>query len=325
MVMKKEIALGIDIGGTNTVFGLVDRAGSYLAGGSIPTDKYADVGGYLQALYAEIEKMRSFLDEQFSFVGIGIGAPNANYYQGTIEDAVNLRWNNGIVPFCDMMKSYFPQIPSFITNDANAAAIGEMVYGGARGMKDFVMVTLGTGLGSGFVANGKLIYGHDGFAGELGHIIVTPNGRQCNCGRRGCLETYVSAPGVRRTVFEMMAVYNDASALRSVPFDAMTSKMAAEAAGKGDRIAIAAFEYTSEMLGRALATVVDITSPEAIFIFGGLAKAGDLIFRGAKQAMESNVLSTFANKVKILPSQLTENAAIYGAAALVWSELDNKK
>jgi len=224
-----------------------------------------------------------------------------------------------------MLKKYFPNIPSFITNDANAAAIGEMVYGGAKGMRDFVMVTLGTGLGSGFVANGELIYGYNSFAGELGHVVVTPNGRQCNCSRRGCLETYVSATGVKRTVFEMMCRYNYPSDLRNITFNDMTSKIVADAALKGDKIALETFDFTAKTLGRALATVVNITTPEAIFLFGGLAKAGDLIFKEAKAEMDRYVLPIFEGKVKLLPSQLTENAATYGAAALAWNELDKKK
>ena len=220
-----------------------------------------------------------------------------------------------------MMKEFYPQLPIFLTNDANAAAIGEMIYGGAKGMKDFIMVTLGTGLGSGFVANGQLIYGSDGFAGELGHIIVSPNGRQCGCGRNGCLETYVSATGVKRTAYKMMAKYNYPSDLRLVPFNEMTAKMVSEAAQKGDMIAINTFKYTGKMLGEALANMVAITSPEAIFLFGGLAKAGPLLFEPTKDHMEMNVLKIFANKVKLLPSQLDKNAAIYGAAALVWNEL----
>jgi glucokinase len=318
--MKKEIALGIDIGGTNTAYGLVDRVGNYLAGGNIHTDEYATVDDYLAALHAEIKKLYAFLDEQFSFVGIGIGAPNANYYKGTIENAVNLPWN-GNIPFCEMLKKYFPT-PAFITNDANAAAIGEMVYGGAKGMKDFIMATLGTGLGSGFVANGQLIYGHDSFAGELGHNIVEYGGRQCNCGRQGCLETYVSATGVKRTVFEMMCKYNYPSELRSVSFNDMTSKMVSEAAGRGDEIALLAFDFTADLLGKGLATAVNLTSPEAIFLFGGLAKAGDLIFTKALRTLDEYVFPPFSGKVKLLPSQLPENAAIYGAAALVWNELE---
>ncbi|GHT12627.1 glucokinase [Bacteroidia bacterium] len=318
--MKKEIALGIDIGGTNTAFGLVDREGNYLAGASIATDKHADINDYLKEMSAEIEKLNAFLKGQFEILGIGIGAPNANYYKGTIENAVNLRWK-GVIPFCNMLKAYFPDIPSFITNDANAAAIGEMVYGGAKDMKDFVMVTLGTGLGSGFVANGKLIYGHDSFAGELGHINVEPHGRQCNCGLQGCLETYVSATGVKRTVFEMMSRYNDPSPLRDISFNEMSAKKVSELAEQNDKIALKTFAFTGELLGKALANTVAITSPEAVFLFGGLAKSGRLIFDPTKEALDKNVLSTFAGKVKLLPSQLSDNAAVYGAAALAWNEL----
>ena len=197
-----------------------------------------------------------------------------------------------------------------------------MIYGGAKGMKDFIMITLGTGVGSGFVSNGQLIYGHDGFAGEFGHIIVSPNGRQCGCGRNGCLETYVSATGVKRTAYKMMAKYNYPSELRNIPFNEMTSKMICEAALKGDMIAINTFKYTAKMLGEALANIVAITSPEAIFLMGGLTNAGDLLFGPIKEHMEMNMLKMFSNKVKLLPSQLTKNVAIYGAAALVWNELD---
>lgn len=254
-------------------------------------------------------------------IGIGIGAPNGNYYKGSIEFAPNLRWHD-VIPLCDMMKEYYPTLPIYLTNDANAAAIGEMIYGGAKGMKNFIMVTLGTGLGSGFVANGELVYGHDGFAGELGHIIVSPNGRQCGCGRQGCLETYVSATGVKRTAYKMMAKYNYPSELRTIPFNEMTAKIVAEAAEKGDMIAINTFKYTGKMLGEALANAIAITSPEAIFLFGGLAKAGNLLFEPTKDHMEMNLLKIYSNKVKLLPSQLDKNAAIYGAAALVWKELN---
>ena len=318
--MKKEVALGIDIGGTNTAFGFIDREGNYLADGNILTGKHEDVHDYLRELYLEIEKVFDTIREGHTLIGIGIGAPNGNYYKGTIEYAVNLRWNE-VIPMCDMLQEYYPGIPVCLTNDANAAAIGEMVYGGARGMKDFIMVTLGTGVGSGFVSNGKLIYGHDGFAGELGHIIVSPNGRQCGCGRQGCLETYVSATGVKRTAYKMMAKYNYPSELRSIPFNEMTSKTICEAALKGDLRAINTFKYTAKMLGEALANMVAITSPEAIFLMGGLAKAGDLLFVPTKDHMEMNMLKNFSNKVKLLPSQLTQNVAIYGAAALAWNEL----
>lgn len=319
--MKKQVALGIDIGGTNTTFGLIDRAGVYIADATIGTQKYEDVKDYMRELCLQINNLLDPYRNNVELVGIGIGAPNGNYYKGSIEFAPNLPWHD-VIPLCDMMKEYFPGMPIFLTNDANAAAIGEMVYGGAKGMKDFIMVTLGTGLGSGFVANGKLIYGSDGFAGELGHTIVSPNGRQCGCGRNGCLETYVSATGVKRTAYKMMAKYNYPSDLRTVPFNEMTAKMVCDAALKGDMIAINTFKYTGKMLGEALANMIAITSPEAIFLFGGLTKAGDLLFEPTRDHMEMNVLKIFANKVKLLPSQLDKNAAIYGAAALVWNELN---
>ena len=321
MIMKKQVALGIDIGGTNTTFGFIDREGNYLADGNIETQKHEDINDYLKELYLEIEKVLDPLREEIEMIGIGIGAPNGNYYKGSIEFAPNLRWHD-VIPLCDMMKEYYPTLPIYLTNDANAAAIGEMIYGGAKGMKNFIMVTLGTGLGSGFVANGELVYGHDGFAGELGHIIVSPNGRQCGCGRQGCLETYVSATGVKRTAYKMMAKYNYPSELRTIPFNEMTAKIVAEAAEKGDMIAINTFKYTGKMLVEALANAIAITSPEAIFLFGGLAKAGNLLFEPTKDHMEMNLLKIYSNKVKLLPSQLDKNAAIYGAAALVWKELN---
>lgn len=319
--MKKDVALGIDIGGTNTAFGFIDREGNYIAEGNIPTSKHEDINDYMKELYYEIEQILDTIRQKVTLVGIGIGAPNGNYYKGAIEFAPNLRWHD-VIPLCDMMKEFYPELPVFLTNDANAAAIGEMIYGGAKGMKDFIMVTLGTGLGSGFVCNGQLVYGHDGFAGELGHIIVSPNGRQCGCGRNGCLETYVSATGVKRTAYKMMAKYNYPSELRAIPFNDMNAKIVSEAAAKGDMIAINTFKYTAKMLGEALANAVAITSPEAIFLMGGLAQAGALLFEPTKDHMEINMLKIFSNKVKLLPSQLTKNAAIYGAAALIWNELD---
>lgn len=319
--MKKQVALGIDIGGTNTAFGFIDKEGNYMAEGNISTNNHEDINDYLKELHMEIEKVLDTIRNEVELTGIGIGAPCGNYLQGTIEHASNLRWP-GVIPFCDLMKEFYPHLPVCLTNDANAATIGEMIYGGAKGMKNFVMVTLGTGVGNGFVSNGELIYGHDGFAGELGHIIVSPNGRQCGCGRNGCLETYVSATGVKRTAYKMMAKYNYPSELRAIPFNEMTSKTICEAALKGDMIAINTFKYTAKMLGEALANVVAITSPEAIFLMGGLTKAGDLLFGPTKEHMEMNMLKMFSNKVKLLPSQLTKNVAIYGAAALVWKELE---
>ena len=319
--MKTTVALGIDMGGTNTAFGFITKDGNFLAEGNIPTNKHEDINDYLKELHIAINTVYNTIRDKVELIGIGIGAPCGNYLQGTIENASNLNWG-GIIPFCDLLKEYYPTLPILLTNDANAATIGEMVYGGAKGMKDFIMITLGTGVGSGFVSNGQLIYGHDGFAGEFGHIIVSPNGRQCGCGRNGCLETYVSATGVKRTAYKMMAKYNYPSELRSIPFNEMTSKIICDAALKGDLIAINTFKYTGKMLGEALANIVAITSPEAIFLMGGLTKAGDLLFNPTKEHMEMNMLSMFRNKVKLLPSQLTQNVAIFGAAALVWKELE---
>jgi glucokinase len=220
------------------------------------------------------------------------------------------------------MKKYY-DLPSVITNDANAAAIGEMKFGAAKGMKDFIMITLGTGVGSGIVANGDLIYGADGFAGEIGHTIYDPNGRQCGCGRKGCLETYTSAGGIKRTVFELLALYNDESELRDISFNDMTSKKISEAARKGDKIALKAFDETGRILGIKLADAIAHTSPQAIILFGGLACSGELIFKPTQKYMEENVLNIFKNKVKLIPSALTAgNAAVLGASALIWNELD---
>lgn len=321
--MKTEVALGIDIGGTFTKFGFVDRNANYLAEGSIGTAKHEDIHTYLLELCNTTHEVLSTIEQSVTLVGIGIGAPNGNFYKGTIEYAPNLPWH-GIIPFTEMMKEYYPDIPICLTNDANAAAIGEMIYGGAKNMKDFLVITLGTGLGSGFVSNGKLIYGHDGFAGELGHVIVSPDGRQCSCGRKGCLETYVSATGVKRSAYKMIAKYTSPSLLRDIPFNQMDAKIISEAALAGDELARETFAYTGEMLGKALANVVAITSPEAIFLMGGLAKAGDLLFKPTREAMEQNMMKIFKNKVKLLPSQLDKNAAIYGAASLVWQEKEQE-
>lgn len=322
--MKTEVALGIDIGGTNTKFGFVDRAGNFIAEDTIITGRKEDIRDYLKDLCLATRLVWDKIRDRVILIGIGIGAPNGNYYRGTIEYAPNLPWH-GIIPFTDMMKEYFPDLPIYLTNDANAAAIGEMIYGGAKGMQDFLVITLGTGLGSGFVAHGKLIYGYDGFAGELGHVIVSPDGRQCYCGRKGCLETYVSATGVKRSAYKMMAKYISPSPLRDIPFNEMDAKIISDAADAGDELARETFAYTGEMLGRALANVVALTSPEAIFLMGGLAKAGELLFKPTREAMEKNLMQIFKGKVKLIPSQLMKNAAIYGAAALVWDgkEKDN--
>ncbi len=331
----KKLAIGIDIGGINTAFGLVDERGDVYAESVISTRKYPykeDYPTYIEDLSRALRTMLHSVDFEYELVGIGIGAPNANYHRGTIETPANL-WKfrpeetNGdettrIYPLADDLSKAFGGVKTLITNDANAATIGEMVYGNAKGMRDFVMITLGTGLGSGFVANGEMIYGHDGFAGEFGHVIVERGGRECGCGRRGCLEAYVSATGIKRTAFDLMAKMNTPSKLREIPFQDFDSAMISAAAAEGDPIALECFRYTGEMLGRALADVVTVTSPEAIFLFGGLAKAGKLIFEPTKWYMEENMLFAFKNKVKLLPSGIqSKNAAILGASALIWQSL----
>lgn len=317
----KDVVIGIDIGGTFTKFGIVDKDGNCLKENFTSTDKYSEFDVYLEHLHTEIVELISSINDAINIKGIGVGAPNGNYYQGTIEHAPNLNWK-GIVPFVEKFGEYFPGIPVRLTNDANAAAIGEMIYGGAKEMDDFVVITLGTGLGSGIVVNGNLVYGHDGFAGEVGHMNVKHRGRSCGCGNRGCLETYVSATGIKRTAFKLLAERIDPSELRDISFNDMTSKMISEAAKKGDKIALEAFELTGRILGVKLADVVAFSSPQAIFIFGGLAKAGDLIFEPTHRYMEESLLPIFRNKIKILPSQLQDaNAAVLGASALAWREL----
>jgi glucokinase len=319
-----EVVLGIDIGGTFTKIGVVDREGNCILSKSMVTQtEDSQVSTYLAQLHMEIEKMKEELPKNFQVIGIGIGAPNGNYYKGTIEHAANLAWK-GIVPFTDLMKKYF-DLPMALTNDANAAALGEMIYGGAVGMKDFIVITLGTGLGSGIVVNGDMVYGHDGFAGELGHIIVKPGGRQCGCGRQGCLETYVSATGIKRTVFKLLADSVDPSEMRKITFEELTPARIHEEALKGDKVALEAFEYTGDILGVKLADAVAHTSPEAVFICGGLAASGDFILKPTKESMEKNLLPIYRNKVKILPSGLKSgNVGILGAAALIWHELQKK-
>lgn len=314
-----QLVVGIDIGGTNTVYGLVDRTGIIHGQGVIPTAKYPDFDLYLQELYLGVQGLLKAVEHEYELLGIGIGAPNANHYQGTIENATNLPWS-GTVPFIEKLQVYYPGLPILLTNDAKAAAVGEMVYGAARGMRDFVVITLGTGLGSGFVASGQLIYGHDSFAGELGHVIVSQGGRMCGCGRQGCLETYVSATGIKRTIFKLMADRNLESEFRHIAYNDLTSEMITTAALAGDPLAIEAYEYTGKILGQALADAVAITSPEAIFLFGGLAKAGKYIFEPTRKYMELSLLSHYKGKIKILPSGLEgKNVAILGAASLIYA------
>jgi glucokinase len=318
--MRTEVTVGIDIGGTNTVLGFVDEQGKCLAESSVLTQAHEYAGLLVARLAAKIKELHQPLADLCEIVGIGIGAPNANYYRGTVEDPPNLSWK-GVTPLVALFKERF-DVPVVITNDANAAALGEMRFGAAKGMRDIIVITLGTGLGSGIIASGELIYGADGFAGEIGHTTVDPEGRLCGCGRRGCLETYASATGICRTVFEMLCNSRQESEFRDISFNQLTAKMITEAAHRGDAIALAAFEYTGSILGRKLAESVAHTSPEAIILFGGLANAGDLIFVPTKRAMEENLLGIFKGKVKLLPSSLPKgNTAVLGAAALSWTEL----
>ena len=328
----KKLAIGIDIGGINTAFGLVDEQGEVYAESVISTRKYPfveDYPTYVADLSEALHALCNELQFEYELVGIGIGAPNANIYSGMIEQPANLwKFNEQetnrdeqrrFFPLADDLSKAFGGVKALITNDANAATIGEMVYGNAKGMKDFIMITLGTGLGSGFVSNGEMIYGHDGFAGEFGHVIVERGGRECGCGRKGCLEAYVSATGIKRTAFELMATMNDRSPLREIPFAEFDSAMISKAAEAGDPIAKECFRLTGEYLGLALADAVTVTSPEAIFLFGGLAKAGKLIFEPTAHYMEENMMFAYKNKVKLLPSGIQgKNAAILGAAALIW-------
>ncbi len=317
--MGKPYVVGIDIGGQTTKTGIVDARGNVLAQSIIRTDKYTDVTPFIDELCESVISLAKSIGGIQQIRGIGIGAPNGNYYTGTIENAVNIIWGgSNSIPFARMVADKIG-IPVALTNDANAAAVGEMTYGAAKGMKDFIMITLGTGVGSGIVINGEVVYGHDGFAGELGHTTsVRYNGRLCNCGRTGCLETYASAIGVARTAREWLEMSKEPSLLREFT-EPITSKDVSEAASNGDELAIKVFEYTGQKLGEAFADFVAFSSPEAIILFGGLAKAGDLLLNPIEKHMNANLLPLWKNKVKIIFSQLKESdAAILGASALGW-------
>ncbi|OSZ78591.1 glucokinase [Chitinophagaceae bacterium IBVUCB1] len=312
---QQPLALGIDIGGTNTAFGIVDRRGQVLAKGSMPTKGYSTAHQYVKALAKEVAPLIKKVKRQH-ITGIGVGAPNGNYYTGEIVQAANLEWH-GIIPIAEMFREAFG-LSVTITNDANAAAIGEMQYGVARGMKDFIMITLGTGVGSGIVANGQLVYGHDGFAGEVGHMIAVRDGRECGCGRMGCLEKYCSASGVAYTAEKWLDVRTDKSLLRDMK-GKITSKTVYDVALTGDKLALDVFDYTGMLLGQTLADVVAITSPQAIVFFGGLAKAGDMLLKPVKKHLENNLLHIYKGKIELLQSALPDaDAAILGASALVW-------
>ena len=311
--------VGIDIGGQTTKLGVVDARGTVLSQTVIRTDTYTEVAPYIAELSAALNKVIADAGVEGQVRGIGVGAPNGNYYTGTIEAAVNLSWGgNHTIEFAKLLSEAMNGLPVALTNDANAAAVGEMTYGAARGMKNFIMITLGTGVGSGIVINGDVVYGHDGFAGELGHVAaVRNNGRTCNCGKTGCLETYASATGVARTAREWLELSDEPSILRSV--DNISSKDVYEAAKDGDELALRIFDFTGKMLGRSFADFIAFSSPEAIVLFGGLARAKEFLLKPIEEAMNANVLPLWRGKVKIVFSQLKESdAAILGASALAW-------
>ncbi len=315
----KEVVAGIDIGGTNTVFGLVDKTGNILAENRLKTTDHPKIKNFVSALAAAINKLGEG-KSNLKLAGIGVGAPNANYHKGTIELAPNLAWK-GIVPLAEYIRKKI-DVPVIVTNDANAAAMGEMIFGGAKKMKDFIVLTLGTGLGSGIVINGEVVYGHTGFAGELGHTIVVPGGRDCGCGRQGCYETYASASGLVRTVLYMLSEMREESSLRDIPPSDLTAKKIAEAAAKKDPIAVEALDYTAEILAFGIVNAIGFSSPEAVFLFGGLAQAGEMLFIPTRKYVDQNVQPIFKGTYKILPSGVPEsNAAVLGAAALAWNEL----
>lgn len=317
--VMKDFAIGIDIGGTNTKFGVVDRNGEIVDQDRVLTNEHENVQEFIEDLYRKIMPMIEKVGGIEKFVGIGMGAPNGNYYTGNIEHAANLKWK-GIIPVASMMAEKFG-LKVKLTNDANAAAVGEMMYGCAKGMKHFITITLGTGVGSGIVIDGKIVLGHDGFAGELGHVVVRPGGRlHKGTGIRGSLEAYASATGVRETALEMLSDNPDAvSLLRNYSAEELTSQVVFDCAMKGDKIAAQIFEFTGKILGEALANFIMFSSPEAIILFGGLTKAGDILMNPTRIAMEENLIQVFKNKVKLMFSELKEaDAAILGASALVW-------
>ncbi|WP_298632344.1 ROK family protein [uncultured Porphyromonas sp.] len=320
---NKPYVVGVDVGGTNTVFGIVDARGTIIRSDKIKSTNHVKVEDYVKELADSIISLANDAGGIDQIHGVGVGAPNGNYFTGSIDFAPNLLWK-GRIPMAYLLSEALNGIPVALTNDANAAAIGEMTYGAARGMKDFIEITLGTGLGSGIVVGGKLVYGHDGFAGEIGHTIIRRNGRSCGCGRFGCLETYCSATGVARTAKEFLTAREDDSLLRTLDIAEITSKDVYDAAVQGDKLALDVFETTGAILGEALADSVAYTSPEAIILFGGLTKAGSILLEPVKRHMEQNLLAIYKDKVKILVSELKESdAAVLGASALGW-EADRK-
>lgn len=321
---SSNLAIGIDIGGTNTEYGIVNHRGEILTKGRIRTDGYTRVEPYIEELYENLMPIIERYQQNATIIGIGIGAPNANYYKGIIEYAPNLKWE-GVVPLAKLIREKFG-IACMMTNDANAAALGEMTYGAARGFKDFIMITLGTGMGSALVCNGQLVYGQDGYAGELGHTIIIRDGRKhWKTPLLGSLESYVSATGVMLTAKEMLQQSNEESLMRNYDQAKIDSRLVYECAIKGDKVAREVYRFTGQILGEALANFIMVTSPEAIVLFGGVIKAGDLFLQPAREHMEKNVLPLYKNKVKLILSELNEaDAAILGASTLVW-ELPHEK
>ncbi|HMY85251.1 MAG TPA: ROK family protein [Saprospiraceae bacterium] len=321
MSSTEDLAIGIDIGGTNTKFGIVNRNGKVFHRGEIKTRKHAEVAPFIDELYLSILPMIEYAGGPARIRGIGVGAPNGNFYNGTIEYAPNLSWK-GVIPLAKMFREKF-DMDVILTNDANAAALGEMSYGAARGMRDFIVITLGTGVGSGIVANGHMIYGHDGFAGELGHTMIIPEGRyHPGTGLYGSLESYASATGVARTAVEFLNSRPTVeSLLRQYANEEITSKVVFDCARKGDSLSKEVYSYTGKILGMALANFAMATSPEAIILFGGLCNAGDMLFGPVTDSFEKHLLPLFRNKIKILPSELPDDdAAILGASSLVWDK-----
>ncbi|QCK13568.1 ROK family protein [Mangrovivirga cuniculi] len=315
----KKFAVGIDIGGTYTKLGLVDQKGNCPVQSKLPTKGHSDIDDYLKKVKTEVDKLVDEIGE-CELIGIGIGVPNGNYYRGTIEHAANLEWK-GVVPLIDKLKPIFPNIPAILTNDANASAFGEGIFGAAKGVSEFITITLGTGLGSGIVINNKLVYGNNGFAGELGHTRAIDNGRECGCGKKGCLETYCSSTGLKRTLLEMLAVKKAHSKFRDLGINDFHGEEITEEALKGDEVAKAAFEKTGYILGRSLADFVAFSEPKAIYLAGGLVSSGDLLFEPTRKSFEEHLMTIYKGKVEILPSGLMDmNAAILGAAALIWNE-----
>ena len=319
--MIKPYVIGLDLGGTNSVFGIVDSRGEIKATTAIKTQGYDKVDDYVDACVAALQPIIEEVGGLDKIKAMGIGAPNGNYYNGTIEFAPNLAWaHDGVVPLAKMFSERLNDLPVALTNDANAAAVGEMIYGVARGLKNFIVLTLGTGVGSGIVINGQLVYGHDGFAGELGHVIMRrENGRSCGCGRTGCLEAYCSATGVARTAREFLANSDEPSLLRDMKAEDITSLDVSIAAGKGDKLALRVYKFTGDMLGEACADFAAFSSPEAFIFFGGLTKAGDLIMKPIQESYEAHALKIFKGKPKFLISGLDgSSAAVLGASAVGW-------